>query len=69
MGRVAAHPQNPGLTAGAAFVSQLIAEHDHLPPQRERRRATVSVALGSYQAAAAIGVRRLPPGYRRTILA
>jgi hypothetical protein len=54
--------------AGAEFISQLIAERDHLPPQRARRRATVEVAVTSYDAAAAQAVRRLPPGYRRTLV-
>lgn len=54
--------------AGAEFISQLLAERDHLPPQRARRRATVEVAVTSYDAAAAQAVRRLPPGYRRTLV-
>ena len=54
--------------AGAEFISQLIAERDHLPPQRARRRASVEVAVTSYDATAAQTVRRLPPGYRRTLV-
>ena len=54
--------------AGAEFISQLIAERDHLPPQRARRRASVLVAVTSYDAAAAQAVPRLPPGYRRTLV-
>ena len=53
----------------ADFISQLIAERDRLPPQRERRRVTVETALGAYAAVAASGARPLPPGYRTTRLA
>lgn len=54
---------------GAAFISQLIAEHQHLPPQRARRRASVDVAVSSYAEAQQQGVRRLPPGYRKNLSA
>lgn len=53
----------------AAFVSQLIAAREHLPPQRERRRASVEGALGAYRQGADIAVRRMPGGYRKTVLA
>lgn len=53
----------------AAFVSQLIAQREHLPPQRERRRGPAEGAIGAYASGASIAVRRLPPGYRTTILA
>ena len=52
----------------ADFVSQLIAEHQHLPPQRARRRAPVGEALAAYDNGARIADRRLPPGYRKTIV-
>jgi hypothetical protein len=52
---------------GAAFLSQLIAEREQLPPQRARRRATMATAVGSYDAAATIAQRRIPPGYRKTL--
>jgi hypothetical protein len=58
-----------GVAPGAAFISQLIAERQHLPPQRERRRAPVDIALGCYEAAGQQAVRRMPPGYRKTVLA
>jgi hypothetical protein len=48
----------------AAFLSQLIAEKHHMPSQRERRQATVPVALQTYDAGGRIAERRLPPGYR-----
>ncbi|HTJ56738.1 MAG TPA: hypothetical protein VL418_04130 [Devosiaceae bacterium] len=53
--------------AGAAFVSQLIAERQHLPPQRERRRAPLATALCSYEATERQTIRRLPPGYRKSL--
>ncbi|MDR3474879.1 MAG: hypothetical protein P4M09_24780 [Devosia sp.] len=68
----AQRPRAPGPVAQrarAAFLSQLIAERLHLPPQRARRRATAELAVSSYASAAAEAVRRLPPGYRKTLLA
>lgn len=62
-------PCRPFPVAAAGFVSQLIAERDHLPPQRQRRRVPLADALGSYDAAATIGLPRLPPGYRKSVLA
>ena len=63
-------PARPGgsAPAGSSFVSQLIAERQHLPPQRERRRATMAVAVGSYRATEEQAVRRVPPGYRKTLV-
>ena len=55
-------------TGRAAFISQLIAERHHMAPQRERRRATMAVAVGSYAATEQQSVRRLPPGYRKAML-
>ena len=52
----------------ADFVSQLIAERQHLPPQRARRRAGVNEALAAYNSGAHIADRRIPPGYRKTII-
>lgn len=52
---------------GAAFLCQLIAERQHLPPQRLRRRAPPAVATGAYLATAEHAVRRLPPGYRKSL--
>jgi hypothetical protein len=48
----------------AAFVCQLIAERDHLPPQRLKRRETPGVAKGVYDAGSHIADRRMPAGYR-----
>jgi hypothetical protein len=58
-----------GSAPAATFLSQLIAERDHLAPQRERRRASLSVALGSYATTGASDVLRLPAGYRKSLLA
>jgi hypothetical protein len=52
----------------AAFISQLIAERQHLPIQRQRRQSTVDVALDAYGATERNAVVRLPPGYRTTLL-
>jgi len=52
----------------ADFVSQLIAERQHLPPQRARRRAGMHEALAAYDSGAHIADRRIPPGYRKTIV-
>ena len=52
----------------ADFISQLIAERQHLPPQRARRRAAVGEALAAYDSGAHIADRRMPPGYRKTVV-
>jgi hypothetical protein len=52
----------------ADFISQLIAERQHLPPQRARRRAPMGEALAAYASGARIADRRIPPGYRKTII-
>lgn len=51
----------------ATFISQLIAEHQHLPPQRERRRAPPAMAAFAYAQTADQATPRLPPGYRRRL--
>lgn len=56
------HPR--GGEPKAAFLSQLIAEHYRLAPQRARRQAPVADALRSYDAGERIALRRLPAGYR-----
>ncbi|HTM77400.1 MAG TPA: hypothetical protein VL133_07205 [Devosia sp.] len=53
----------------AAFVSQLLAARENLPSQRQRRRNTVEGALGAYSAGARISVKRMPQGYRTTVVA
>lgn len=53
----------------AAFVSQLLAERDRLPPQRSRRRGSAEGAIGAYAAGAKVAVKRMPMGYRTSIVA
>ena len=53
----------------AAFVSQLLAARANLAPQRSRRRGTSEGAIGAYAAVAKVAVRRMPAGYRTTIVA
>ena len=48
----------------ADFVSQLIAERDHLPANGE----SVGTAVGAYAAGSKIAVRRMPAGYRKTMI-
>lgn len=50
----------------ASFASQLIASHQHLPIQRERRRAPASAAQNAYANGLTITVKRMPAGYRFT---
>jgi len=57
-----------GAAPRAAFISQLIAERQHLPIQRQRRQSTVGVALGAYEATERNAVLRMPPGYRTTLV-
>lgn len=52
----------------ADFISQLIAERQHLPPQRARRRVPIGEAVAAYASGAHIADRRMPPGYRKTII-
>lgn len=59
-----------GYTApGADFLSQLIAERQHLPPQRARRRAPIAQAVDAYRIGGKATVKRMPAGYRTTIVA
>ena len=53
----------------AAFVSQLIAARDHMPTQRVRRTATIERAVGAYSQGSLVAVRRMPEGYRKTVVA
>jgi hypothetical protein len=52
----------------AAFLSQLLAARGRIETQRTRRRAPVDTALDAYRAGSAITVRRMPQGYRRTLV-
>lgn len=53
----------------APFVSQLLAERGNLPPQRARRRNTAEGAIGAYASGAKIAIKRMPVGYRTSIVA
>lgn len=53
----------------AAFVSQLLAARGNLPPQRLRRRGSAEGAIGAYADGAKVAVKRMPVGYRTTIVA
>ena len=53
----------------AAFVSQLLAERSNLAPQRGRRRGSAEGAIGAYADGAKVGMKRMPLGYRTTIVA
>ena len=53
----------------AAFVSQLLAERNHLAPQRQRRRGSAEGAIGAYADGARVAVKRMPMGYRKTVVA
>jgi hypothetical protein len=49
----------------ADFISQLIVERDRLPSGG----GSVAGAVGAYAAAGRIAVRRMPAGYRKTVVA
>lgn len=53
----------------AAFVSQLLAARANLAPQRVRRRGTAEGAIGAYADGARVAIKRMPMGYRTTIVA
>ena len=53
----------------AAFVSQLLAERANLPPQRARRRGNAEGAIGAYASGAKVAIKRMPMGYRTSIVA
>jgi len=47
----------------AKFLSQLIAERNHMEIQRTRRRAPVSLATRAYNRARHLVIRRMPTGF------
>ncbi len=53
----------------AAFVSHLIAARAHMPSQRARRIGTAEGAVGAYGQTARLSEKRMPQGYRKTVLA
>jgi hypothetical protein len=54
------------LDLDSGFISQLIAERDHLPAQRLRRRVAVGTAIDAYRQGERRDARRLPQGFFRT---
>jgi hypothetical protein len=52
----------------AEFVSQLIAARDRMATQRPRRRETPEAATSAYRSGARIAERRMPAGYRTTVV-
>lgn len=53
----------------AAFISQLLAARANLAPQRARRRGNAEGAIGAYADGAKVAVKRMPAGYRTSIVA
>ncbi len=68
VGPAAPRPSLARSAADAAFVSQLLAARAHLAPQRIRRRGTAEGAVGAYGQTALLSQRRMPQGYRKTIV-
>ena len=58
----------PSGSADASFVTQLLAARQRLPLQRALWRAEPAVALGAYDGLAAGRTKRMPLGYRRTVI-
>jgi len=54
---------------GAAFVSQLLAARANLPTQRLRRRGSSEGAIGAYADGAKVAVKRMPAGFRKSVMA
>jgi hypothetical protein len=65
----AARPSLAFSAPTAAFVSQLIAARAHMPTQRARRMGTPEGAVGAYGQTARLTQRRMPQGYRKTVVA
>ncbi|AKR57404.1 hypothetical protein GCM10011321_37170 [Youhaiella tibetensis] len=64
-----ARAERPSLartSSDVSFLSQMIAERQRLPQQRDKRRAPVGEAVGAYATGINRAVRRMPAGYRHT---
>lgn len=59
-------PSFARLSTAADFLSQLLAERQHLPAQRARRRAPLGVVLEAYSEGRERGIPRLPAGSYRS---
>ncbi|ODT80080.1 MAG: hypothetical protein ABS76_18025 [Pelagibacterium sp. SCN 64-44] len=68
MSAAAPRPSLARSAPNAAFVSQLLAARDRQAPQRARRAVTPEGAAGAYGRGARMGERRMPMGYRKTLL-
>lgn len=55
-------------TSTATFVSQLLVERTRPATALPRRNLAVEGALGAYSAGAQRGIRRMPQGYRKSVL-
>ena len=69
LGPAAPRPSLAFSAPNAAFVSQLIAARAHMAPQRARRMGTSEGAVGAYGQTARLTQRRMPQGYRKTVVA
>ncbi len=68
--------ESPGLrpslarsAPNAEFLSQLIAARERMATQRARRQDTPQAAASAYRTGARIAERRMPAGYRKTVVA
>lgn len=52
----------------ATFISQVLAERHNLAPQRAKQRTSPEGAVGAYSTGAKIAVKRMPMGYRTSIV-
>ena len=66
LAHAAQRPLYHRIAPGAGFLSQLIAERQHLAPQRAKRRAPVAQAVDAYRIGGSATVVRMPAGYRKT---
>ncbi|MBJ6987681.1 MULTISPECIES: hypothetical protein [unclassified Devosia] len=66
---LSARSSSPHCAPTPEFVSQLIAARDRLPPQRHRRTNTAEGAVGAYGRGMSMADRRMPLGYRKTVVA
>ena len=67
-GELSARSSSPHCAPTPEFVSQLIAARDRLPPQRNCRTNTAEGAVGAYGMGMRMADRRMPLGYRKTVV-
>jgi hypothetical protein len=68
IGTIEPRPSLARSAPNAEFVSQLIAARDRMAPQRARRLDTPEAATSAYRNGARIAERRMPAGYRTTVV-